>query len=98
MTTIAEITKRLEKFRSPLPSKWEEEATKRIQNRQELRNTQTLALIIIDMMDKNKISKTELAKKLNVDNDYLEKILHCQIFMTDSEKEVFEKKLNTAIQ
>lgn len=97
MTTIAEITKRLEKFKSSSPSKWKEEANKRIQNRQELRNTQTLAMTIIDMMDKNKLSKTELTKRLNVSIEYLENILHCQIFMTDFEKEVLEKKLNTDI-
>lgn len=91
MTTIAEITKRLEKFKSSSPSKWKEEANERIQNRQELRNTQTLAMTIIDMMDKNKLSKTELTKRLNVSIEYLENILHCQIFMTDFEKEVLEK-------
>ena len=95
MTTIAEITKRLEKFKSSSPSKWKEEANERIQNRQELRNTQTLAMTIIDMMDK--ISKTELSKRLNVSIEYLENILHCQIFMSDFEKEVLEKKLNTDI-
>lgn len=97
MTTIAEITKRLEKFKSSSPSKWKEEANERIQNRQELRNTQTLAMTIIDMMDKNKLSKTELTKRLNVSIEYLENILHCQIFMSDFEKEVLEKKLNTDI-
>lgn len=97
MTTIAEITKRLEKFKSSSPSKWKEEANERIQNRQELRSTQTLAMTIIDMMDKNKLSKTELTKRLNVSIEYLENILHCQIFMTDFEKEVLDKKLNTDI-
>lgn len=97
MTTIAEITKKLEKFKSSSPSKWKEEANERIQNRQELRNTQTLAMTIIDMMDKNKLSKTELTKRLNVSIEYLENILHCQIFMSDFEKEVLEKKLNTDI-
>lgn len=92
MTTIAEITKKLEKYKSPFPDKWKNEANIRICQRQELRNTQTLAIKIIEMMDKTKISKTELAKKLNIDNEYLENILHCQIFMTDSEKKNFRKE------
>ena len=98
MTTIAEITKKLEKYKSPFPDKWKNEANIRICQRQELRNTQTLAIKIIEMMDKTKISKNELAKKLNIDNEYLENILHCQIFMTDTEKKFLEKKLITDIQ
>lgn len=98
MTTIAEITKKLEKYKSPFTDKWKNEANIRICQRQELRNTQTLAIKIIEMMDKTKISKNKLAKKLNIDNEYLENILHCQIFMTDSEKKIFEKKLTTDIQ
>lgn len=65
----------LEDHQSSTPSKFEEEARWRQENEIWLKMSRSVALSIIDYMQDNHLSRTEMAKTLGVSPQYLSRIL-----------------------
>jgi len=60
---------------SETPSKWREKAEWRRANKQWLKKSQNIALAILNCLDKNEMTQTELADKMNVSQQYVSKIV-----------------------
>lgn len=65
----------LEEHQSPAPSKFEEEARWRQENEIWLRMSRSVALMIVDYMQENNLTRAGMAKLLNVSQQYLSRIL-----------------------
>lgn len=65
----------LEEHQSSTPSKFEEEARWRQENEIWLRMSRSVALTIVDYMQDHQLSRAEMAKLLNVSQQYLSRIL-----------------------
>jgi ribosome-binding protein aMBF1 (putative translation factor) len=65
----------LEEHQSSTPSKFEEEARWRQENEIWLRMSRSVALTIVDYMQDHQLSRAEMAKQLNVSQQYLSRIL-----------------------
>lgn len=65
----------LEEHQSNTPSKFEEEARWRQENEIWLRMSRSVALTIVDYMQEKNLSRTEMAKTLQVSPQYLSRIL-----------------------
>jgi ribosome-binding protein aMBF1 (putative translation factor) len=65
----------LEEHQSSAPSQFEEEARWRQENELWLRMSRSVALTIVDYMQDNNLSRTEMAKVLDVSPQYLSRIL-----------------------
>ena len=65
----------LEQNQSKDPSTFEEEARWRQENEIWLRLSRSVALTIIDYMQEHNLSRTQMAKQLNVTPQYLSRIL-----------------------
>ena len=65
----------LEQNQSNEPSTFEEEARWRQENKIWLRMSRSVALTIIDYMQEHNLSRTQVAKQLNVTPQYLSRIL-----------------------
>lgn len=57
---------------------WMEEDSRDMMRQDEIRATTQIILHLIDYMERNRLSQTELAKKLNVTPQYIHKLLHGQ--------------------
>lgn len=65
----------LKEHESTVPSRFEDDANWRIENESWLRWSQKIATTIIDYMQTNGLSRTDLANKLGVSPQYVSKIL-----------------------
>ena len=65
----------LEQHQSNEPSHFEEEARWRQENELWLSKSRAIALSLIDYMQDNKLSRAALAKKLNVSQQYLSRMI-----------------------
>lgn len=65
----------LEKNESATPSKWEEEARFRQENKVWLTWSRKISLSLIEYMEENQLSRADLAKKLDVTPQYISKLL-----------------------
>ena len=65
----------LEEHLSDTPSQFEAEARWRQENEIWLRMSRSVALTIVDYMQENRLSRTEMAKVLGVSPQYLSRIL-----------------------
>lgn len=57
---------------------WIQEDSRDLARQDEIRATTQIILHLIDYMERNRLSQTELAKKLNVTPQYIHKLLHGQ--------------------
>ena len=73
--TKSKVIHFLEEHQSSSPSKFEEEARWRQENEIWLRMSRSVAMTIIDYMQEHKLSRSELASKLGVSQQYLSRIL-----------------------
>lgn len=60
---------------SPAPSKWRERAEYRQRNRKWLKRSQNIALTILERLDELQIKQKELAEKMGVSAQYVNKVL-----------------------
>ena len=65
----------LEEHQSSVPSRFEEEARWRLANEGWLRMSRSVALAVIDYMQEYNLSRAEVAKRLDVSQQYLSRIL-----------------------
>ena len=66
---------RLKAHKSATPSKWREEAVFRVENRAWLRYSQTIAMRILDEMEKKGMTQKEFAEKAGCSQQYISRIL-----------------------
>ncbi|MBP3517229.1 MAG: helix-turn-helix domain-containing protein [Parabacteroides sp.] len=66
---------KLNEHKSSTPSKWREEAEFRIANKSWLRNSQHIAIMMLDKMEKLGLTQKSLAEKMGCSQQYVSKIL-----------------------
>lgn len=66
---------RLRNYESPTPSRWREDAEWRRANRSWLRRSQSVAMKMLDMMDKMKWTQQQVADKLGCSQQYVSRIV-----------------------
>jgi ribosome-binding protein aMBF1 (putative translation factor) len=82
------------KLVSKEPSKWCEEAQWRIDNRPWLKVSQHISIKILVQIDEQKVSRSELAEKLEITVDFFENMLHGKYNFTIREIVKLEEILN----
>lgn len=65
----------LETHQPATPSNWREKAEWRRENRDWIRHSQEIALVMLNKMDELKMSQTALAKQLGCSQQYVSKLL-----------------------
>lgn len=78
MRTQEEIISKLREHQSPSPSQWREKAEWRMKNREWLRYSQRIAMIMLDHMEAQKMSQKQLAERMGCSQQYVSKILKGQ--------------------
>lgn len=68
-------TEKIRMFQSSSPSQWRRNAEKRLANQEERRNARKIAMQMLDAMEKQGITESELAKLLKINNEELSSIL-----------------------
>jgi len=82
----------LEQHKSATPSRFEEEARWRQQNATWLRWSQSIAMAIVDYMQDNGLSRSDIAERLGVSPQYVSRILSGKVnFSFKSVAEIEEK-------
>ena len=66
---------RLRQYQSPAPSRWREEAEWRRANRSWLRRSQTVAMKMLDKMEKMKWTQQKVVEMLGCSQQYVSKIV-----------------------
>ena len=66
---------RLRQYQSPAPSRWQEEAEWRRANRSWLHRSQTVAMKMLDKMEKMKWTQQKVAEMLGCSQQYVSKIV-----------------------
>lgn len=84
----------LKEHESKVPSRFEEDTLWRTKNEMWLRKSRKVALTIIDYMEQNKMSRTDLAHKLGVTPQYVSKILSGTVNFSFKTIAELEAKLN----
>ena len=84
----------LKEHESKVPSRFEEDTLWRTKNEMWLRKSRKVALTIIDYMEQNKMSSTDLAHKLGVTPQYVSKILSGTVNFSFKTIAELEAKLN----
>lgn len=69
------IIRNLNKHKSSTPSKWNEEASKRKENRRWLSYSQEIAMFLHDKMEELELTQTALAERMNCTQQYISRIL-----------------------
>ena len=69
------IIKNLNKHKSSTPSKWKDEAKKRMENRRWLSYSQEIAMFLHDKMEELELTQTALAERMNCTQQYISRIL-----------------------
>ena len=72
------IQEKLQKFASPTPSKWREEAEFRVANKSWLRYSQMIAMKMLDRMEELGLTQKQLAAMMGCSQQYVSKVLKGQ--------------------
>lgn len=75
MKDMNEITEKLKAFSSDRPSKWREKAQARRENREWLRYSQSIAMMMHDRMDELRLTQRELAQRMGCSQQYVSRVL-----------------------
>lgn len=78
MKSTNEIISNLKKHQSSTPSKWRENAEWRIANKSWLRYSQHIAMMMLDKMEKLKMSQKQLSELMGCSQQYVSKVLKGQ--------------------
>lgn len=70
-----QIAQKLSKYKSSTPSKWREEAEFRLANKDWLRYSQHIAMMMLDKMEELGMTQKALAQKMGCSQQYVSKIL-----------------------
>lgn len=66
---------KLKQHSSPTPSRWREVAEDRLTNREWLRYSQHIAMLMLDKMEEDKITQQQLADRMGCSQQYISKVL-----------------------
>lgn len=69
------IAQKLNEHKSSTPSKWREEAEFRAANKEWLRHSQHIAMMMLDKMEQLGMTQKSLAEKMGCSQQYVSKIL-----------------------
>ncbi len=69
------IINKLKSHQSSKPSKWREEAEVRVNNKEWLRYSQQIAMMMLDRMEELGMTQRELAFRMNCSQQYVSKVL-----------------------
>lgn len=72
---MANIIKNFEQLQSATPSKWREKASYREENKEWLRYSQHVAMLMLDKMDQLHITQKGLAEMMGCSQQYVSKVL-----------------------
>ena len=73
--TMGEIQNRLSAHASATPSKWRENAEKRVANRDWLRYSQHIAIMMLDKMDELGLTQKSVAERMGCSQQYISRVL-----------------------
>ncbi len=69
------VIEQLKSHQSSSPSRWREEAEGRIKNREWLRYSQQIAMLMLDRMEELGMTQKELALRMGCSQQYISKVL-----------------------
>lgn len=75
MKTANEIIEGLNKHRSETPSKWREHAEWRLANKEWLRYSQRIAMMMLDKMEELNLTQKGVAEKMGCSQQYISRVL-----------------------
>lgn len=75
---MEEIVEKLNRHRSESASRWREKAAFRMENKDWLRYSQSIAMMTLDAMEKESLTQKALAEKMGCSQQYVSKILKGQ--------------------
>lgn len=75
MKTTNEIIEGLNKHRSETPSKWREHAEWRLTNKEWLRYSQRIAMMMLDKMEELNLTQKGVAEKMGCSQQYISRVL-----------------------
>lgn len=75
MKTAEEIKDRLNRMKSSTPSKWRENAQWRLDNKEWLRYSQRIAMMMLDRMEEMGLSQKSVAQRMGCSQQYVSRVL-----------------------
>ena len=75
VTTMKEIQNRLSAHASATPSKWREKAEARLTNKEWLRHSQRIAMMMLDKMDELGLTQKSVAERMGCSQQYISRVL-----------------------
>lgn len=75
MKTKEEIIKNLQQHQSTTPSKWRENAEWRLANKEWLRYSQHIAMMMLDKMEELGLTQKSVAERMGCSQQYISRIL-----------------------
>ncbi|MDE6644700.1 MAG: helix-turn-helix transcriptional regulator [Muribaculaceae bacterium] len=72
---MKEVKERLEKFKSVTPSKWRVAAASRKENKEWLRYSQSIAMMMLDKMEELGLTQNAVAQKMGCSQQYVSRVL-----------------------
>lgn len=75
MKTKEEIISSLKRHQSTTPSKWRENAEWRIANKEWLRYSQRIAMMMLDKMDELGLTQQSVAQRMGCSQQYISRVL-----------------------
>lgn len=88
---------KLGKYASPTPSKWREKLEYRQENKDWLRHSQRIAMLMLDKMEEIGINQKQLAEMMNCSQQYISKVLKGRENLSLETLSKIENVLNIAI-
>lgn len=74
-TTMKEIQNRLSAHASATPSKWREKAEARLANKEWLRYSQRIAMMMLDKMEELGLTQKSVAERMGCSQQYISRVL-----------------------
>lgn len=72
---MEELQNKLSRYASTTPTQWRGEAMKRQKNREWLRYSQRIAMLMLDKMEESGITQKNVAERIGCSQQYISKIL-----------------------
>lgn len=72
---MVDVLEVLERNRSQQPSKWREKAVYRLKNREQLKRSQAIALMMLERMEEEHVTQKMLAERMDISQQYVSKLL-----------------------
>ena len=97
MKTKEEIIKNLQQHQSTTPSKWRENAEWRLANKEWLRYSQHIAMMMLDKMEELGLTQKSVAERMGCSQQYISRILKGTENLSIETRSKIENALNLSI-